>query len=87
MTALKIILLLLWLYLNIYLFRNRKAVAKFLRGYGAYEVWKMKEWVKQWNDYELTDINDTCLVYRLREDNECSMLSATTVKSVIPCTK
>ena len=66
MTALKIILLLLWLYLNIYLVRNRRAVAKLIRGYGAYDAWKAKDLVRQWNDYELSDIEQTCFVFRLK---------------------
>ena len=34
-----------WVYSNVYLIRNRRAVAKLFRGYGAYERWKMREWV------------------------------------------
>ena len=39
-----------WVYSNVYLIQNRKAVAKLFRGYGAYERWKMREWVAGWED-------------------------------------
>ena len=39
-----------WLYANWYLIKNRRALAKLLRGYGAYEVWKMRDWVADWTD-------------------------------------
>ena len=44
----------IYVYSNIYLIRNRKAVAKLIRGYGAYELWKMRDWVTDGTDaYEL----------------------------------
>lgn len=39
-----------WVYSNIYIIQNRRAVAKLIRGYGAYERWKMREWVTDWTD-------------------------------------
>lgn len=45
-----------WVYSNIYIFQNRRAVAKLIRGYGAYERWKMREWVTDGTDaFELGD--------------------------------
>ena len=39
-----------WVYANWYLIQNRPAVAKLCRGYGAYERWKMREWVTDGTD-------------------------------------
>ena len=39
-----------YVYSNIYIIQNRPAVAKLIRGYGAYERWKMREWVKDGTD-------------------------------------
>lgn len=66
MTAMKILCLLLWLYLNIYLVQNRRAVAKLIRGYGAYDLYQMRDWAARQNDFELTDIEQTCLIYKLK---------------------
>ena len=67
MEAKLIVFMILWITANIYLIRNRRAVAKLLRGYGAYEVWKMKEWIRSTDDIELADINETCIVYEIKE--------------------
>ena len=32
-----------WAYINYYFIRNRRAVAKLFRGYGAYELYKWRE--------------------------------------------
>ena len=39
-----------WVYSNVYLIQNRAALAKLMRGYGAYERWKMREWVSDGTD-------------------------------------
>lgn len=48
-----------------YFLRNRKAVAKFLRGYGAYELYAFRKWSDEAKQFELADINDTCIVYEI----------------------
>lgn len=50
---------------SIYFIRNRKAVEKLLRGYGAYDIYSMHRWVEEAKQFELSDINETCIVYEL----------------------
>ena len=52
----RVLIAAVWLYANYYLVSNRRALAKLLRGYGAYEVWKSREWVAGWEDaFDLGD--------------------------------
>lgn len=53
-----------WVYSNIYIIQNRRAVAKLIRGYGAYERWKMREWVTDGTD--AFEIGDTDFIRQLR---------------------
>lgn len=50
---------------SIYFIRNRKAVEKLIRGYGAYDIYSMHRWVEEAKQFELSDINETCIVYEL----------------------
>lgn len=47
---LRALLAAVYVYANWYLIRNRKAVAKLIRGYGAYEIWKSRDCVAGWED-------------------------------------
>lgn len=60
-----IILSLALLSAAVYFLRNRRAVAKFLRGYGAYELYAFRKWSDEAKQFELADINDTCIVYEI----------------------
>ena len=53
----------IWVYSNIYIIQNRRAVAKLIRGYGAYERWKMREWVTDWTD--AFDIGDRDCIHTI----------------------
>ena len=60
-----IILSLTLLSASVYFLRNRKAVAKLFRGYGAYEVYSLHKWAEEAKQFELADINETCIVYEI----------------------
>lgn len=53
-----------WVYANLYLIRNWRALRRLCRGYGAYERWKMREWVKDGAD--AFEIGDADSVQKLR---------------------